>query len=97
MGFDPGDVVSFFVKDAEDFKENTTRYQVEYAYGLRGSRKDYLMPSCRWMKEHNLCMNCNWGKNPATYTYARAEVGPRIVQRFFETMRRGEKQTRSAN
>jgi DNA primase large subunit len=60
---------------------------VEYAYGLRGSRRDWLMPGCRWMRQRGLCLECGWDRNPATYTYARAQVPEEVRQRFFQRAR----------
>ncbi|MEM4684477.1 MAG: hypothetical protein QXW45_06895 [Thermosphaera sp.] len=74
VGFTPEDVVEFFARHASDFDEKVTRYQVEYAYGLRGSGKNYRMPSCRWMREHGLCLGCGWEKNPLTYTLSRGKI-----------------------
>ncbi len=89
IGFDKEQVIEFFKKYAKDYRERITRYQVEYAYGLRGSRKNYLMPSCRWMKEHGLCLERGWDRNPVTYTYSRAHVPEEIKQKFFESIKRG--------
>jgi len=83
VGFDKEQVIEFFAKHARDYNERVTRYQVEYAYGLRGSRRDWLMPSCKWMQQHNLCLGCGWNRNPATYTYTRAQVPEEIRERFF--------------
>jgi Eukaryotic-type DNA primase, large subunit len=77
VGYSVEDVVEMFKRFAKDFNEKVTRYQVEFAYGLRGSKKDYLPPSCEWMKQHNICLNCGWSekhKNIVTYTYAKAYV-----------------------
>ncbi len=86
IGFDKEQVIEFFKKYARDYNERITRYQVEYAYGLRGSRKNYLMPSCRWMKEHHLCLECEWDRNPVTYTYNKAVVPVKIKQTFFKIL-----------
>ena len=68
MDYDKEKVIEFFAKYAKDYKERITRYQVEYLYGLRGSKKNYKMYSCRKMKELGLCLECGWNKNPTTYT-----------------------------
>ena len=68
VGYDKEKVIEFFAKHAKDYKERITRYQVEYLYGLRGSRKNYKMYSCKKMKELGLCLDCGWNKNPVTYT-----------------------------
>ena len=92
VGFDKEKVIGFFAKHARDYNERVTRYQVEYAYGLRGARRDWLMPSCRRMKQHDLCLGCGWDRNPVTYTYARAHVPEEIRERFFEEIKRGKKE-----
>jgi hypothetical protein len=91
VGYSIDDVVSIFARFAKDFNEKITRYQVEYAYGFRGRREDWLPPSCRWMNQHNLCVNCGWGEkhgNIVTYTYARARVPEELKQKFFEMVKR---------
>jgi len=90
VGFDREQVIGFFAKYAKDYNERITRYQVEYAYGLRGSRKDYLMPSCKWMKQRELCLNCGWDRNPVTYTYARAQIPEELRERFFALAKRSQ-------
>ena len=89
IGFSVDQVVEFFRRHAKDFNEKITRYQVEYAYGLRGSRKDYLMPRCDWLKQHGICLDCGWNRNPVTYTYSRAQVPEEIKQRFFNMVKGG--------
>lgn len=91
VGYSIDDVISIFARFAKDYNERITRYQVEYAYGLRGRREDWLPPSCKWMKQHNLCVNCGWGEkhsNVVTYTYARAKVSEELKQKFFEMIRK---------
>jgi DNA primase large subunit len=91
VGYTVEDVVSVFSRFAKDFNEKITRYQVEYAYGLRGRREDWLPPSCKWMKQHNLCVNCGWGEkhgNIVTYTFARAKVPEELKQKFFEMVKK---------
>jgi len=91
IGYSIEDVVSLFARYAKDYNEKITRYQVEYAYGLRGKREDWLPPSCKWMKQHNLCVNCGWDEkhgNIVTYTYARAKVPEELKQKFFEMVKR---------
>ena len=87
VGFSVDDVVDLFRKYVKDFKENITRYQVEFLYGLRGSRKDYIMYSCDKLKALNICVGCGWGRNPVTYTYARASVPREVSERFFNRVR----------
>jgi hypothetical protein len=91
VGYTVDDVVSIFPRFAKDFNERVTRYQVEYAFARRGRREDWLPPSCKWMKQHNLCVGCGWGDkhgNIATYTYARAKVPEDLKQKFFEMVRK---------
>ena len=90
VGFDREQVIEFFARHTRDYNERITRYQVEYAYGLRGSRRDWLMPSCRWMRQHNLCLGCGWDRNPATYTYARAQVPEELRERFYKLAKRSQ-------
>lgn len=71
IGYDKEKVIEFFAKYAKDYKERITRYQVEYLYGLRGSKKNYKMYSCKKMKELGLCLECGWNRNPVTYTIRR--------------------------
>jgi hypothetical protein len=89
VGYSVDAVVDLFKRFVKDFNEKITRYQVEYAYGLRGSKKGagYLPPSCEWMKQHSMCLECGWNKNIATYTYARADVPEDLKQKFFELVK----------
>ena len=91
VGYSIDDVVSIFARFAKDFNEKITRYQVEYAYGLRGKKEDWLPPSCKWMKQHNLCVNCGWDEkhgNIVTYTYVRAKVPEDLKQKFFDMIKK---------
>ena len=83
VGFSIDQVVEFFKRYAKDFNERITRYQVEYLYGKRGKREDWLMYSCRKLKELGICLDCGWNRNPVTYTYSRAQVSEEIKQRFY--------------
>ncbi len=87
VGFSVDDVVEFFKRYARDFNERITRYQVEYLYGMRGSKKDYLMYSCRKLKELGICLECGWDRNPITYTYRKAEVNPEVMERFYNLLK----------
>jgi hypothetical protein len=91
VGYSVDDVVSIFSRFAKDFNEKVTRYQVEYAFAQRGRKEDWLPPSCRWMKQHNLCVGCGWVEkhsNIVTYTYSRAKVSEELKQKFFEMVKR---------
>lgn len=87
VGFGVDDVVEFFRRYAKDFDERITKYQVRFAYGLEGKGKDYIMPSCEKLRSVDnwagICLGCGWGRNPVTYTYARAAVDPEVVDRFY--------------
>jgi len=87
IGYSIDQVIDFFKQYAKDYNERITRYQVEYAYGLRGSRKDWLMPSCKWLRGHGICLNCGWDRNPVTYTYRRAQVNPGVREKFFNLVK----------
>ncbi len=87
VGFSVDQVVEFFKRYAKDFNERITRYQVEYLYGKRGKREDWLMYSCRKLKELGICLDCGWNRNPVTYTYSRAHVPEEIKQRFYDKAR----------
>jgi len=67
LGYSVDSMVDLFRKYAKDFKENITKYQVEYLYGLRGVRKDWKPYSCSKLKTLGLCLNCGWDRNPVTY------------------------------
>lgn len=47
-----------------DFREEVTRYQVEHAAGLRGSKKRYKMVSCATMRSYGLCTHDCGVRNP---------------------------------
>jgi len=83
IGFQIDDVIEFFRKYANDFNERIARYQVEYLYGLRGKKEDWLMFSCRKMKQLGICLECGWNRNPVTYTYRKAAVNNEVKQRFY--------------
>jgi len=89
IGYGINQVIDFFKQYAKDYNERMTRYQVEYAYGLRGSRKDWLMPSCRWLRDHGIGLNCGWDRNPVTYSYSKAQVNLEIKEKFFNLVKRG--------
>ena len=92
-GYTVDDVVDMFRRFAKDFNERITKYQVEYAFGLRGRKEDWMFPSCKWFKQHGICLDCGWSEkhsNPLTYTYTRSNISSDIKRRFFEmAMKRG--------
>ncbi len=60
------EIVSLF-KNAPDYNERTTLYQINHLAGLSGSRTKYNCPSCQKIKIHNLCFatsECNNITNP---------------------------------
>jgi len=57
-GWSVDQIVDLF-RNAPDFDEKTTRYQVEHIAGKRGSGKRYSPPSCERMRQEGLCVaNC---------------------------------------
>jgi hypothetical protein len=90
VGYSVDAVVDLFKRFVKDFNEKITRYQVEYAFGLRGKREEWLPPTCEWMKQHGICLSCGWDekhRNIVTYTYTRAEVPEDLKQKFFELVK----------
>jgi len=65
-GWDVEQIVDLF-RNAPDFNEKITRYQVQHIAGKVGGRKEYAVPSCKTMREWGLCIaNCGV-KNPLQY------------------------------
>ena len=59
LGCDVDKVVEIF-RNAPDFDEDKTRYQVEHIAGMRGKGEKYIAPSCETMKSWGLCIwNCD--------------------------------------
>ncbi len=59
LGCDVDKVVEIF-RNAPDFDEDKTRYQVEHIAGMRGKGEKYVAPSCETMKSWGLCIwNCD--------------------------------------
>jgi len=57
-GWDVGQIVDLF-RNAPDFDEKVTRYQVEHIAGKRGGGRRYTPPSCERMRQEGLCVaNC---------------------------------------
>lgn len=83
VGFNIEQVIEIFRNYGEDFNEKITRYQVEYLYGLRGKRENWLMYSCNKLKQLNICLECGWNKNPVTYTYMKAKVPNEIKEQYY--------------
>jgi len=100
VGYSVDAVVELFRRFTKDFNEKITRYQVEFAFGLRGSKArgvGYLPPSCEWMRQHGMCLECGWNRNIATYTYARADVPEDLKQMFFELVKSRSDSSNTSN
>jgi DNA primase large subunit len=48
------DIVMLF-RNAPDYNEKITRYQVEHLAGIKGGRTKYSVPSCQKLRNENLC------------------------------------------
>jgi len=65
-GWDVEQIVDLF-RNAPDFNEKITRYQVQHIAGRAGGRKEYNVPNCETMRQWGLCVaNCGV-KNPLQY------------------------------
>jgi DNA primase large subunit len=51
----PVDEIVEMFKNAPDFNERITRYQVEHLAGSKGNRTKYSVPSCDKLRTQNLC------------------------------------------
>ena len=63
------DIIPFF-RNAPDFSEKVTRYQLEHLSGLKGSHTKYSTPSCQKLKNENLCFatsECAGISNPIQF------------------------------
>lgn len=49
------DEITELFRNAPDFNERITRYQVEHLAGTKGSRTKYSVPSCDKLRTENLC------------------------------------------
>ncbi len=86
IGHSVDEVLQVF-SHAPDFDEEKARYQIEHIAGLRGSGKEYEVPSCDTMKTyHNCFANCGT-KHPMEY-YRRC---------VRESVRRGKKRKAAGN
>jgi DNA primase large subunit len=66
----PIDEIVEMFKNAPDFNERITRYQVEHLAGTKGSRTKYSVPSCEKLRTENLCFataDCNGIINPMQF------------------------------
>jgi len=55
IGYDVDEIVNVF-KVTPDFNERMTRYQVEHITGMRGSRIEYNIPSCKKIRSYGYCI-----------------------------------------
>ncbi len=73
IGYSVERIVDVF-RNAPDFDEDKTKYQVEHIAGLRGKGERYIAPSCETMKSWGLCVwNCETD-NPIKF-YRRCVSG----------------------
>jgi len=66
----PTDEIVKMFKNAPDFNERITRYQVEHLAGSKGSRTKYFVPSCDKLRTENLCFatkDCDGIINPTQF------------------------------
>jgi DNA primase large subunit len=66
-------IVTLF-RNAPDYNEKVTKYQVEHLAGNRGSKTKYSVPSCQKLQNENLCFaidKCNGIKNPIQFGASR--------------------------
>ena len=77
-GWDVEQIVDLF-RNAPDFNEKITRYQVQHIAGQAGGRKQYSVPSCETMNSWGLCpTNLGCGvKNPLRYNATKTQ-SPRL-------------------
>ena len=69
MGYSVGEIVDMF-RTVPDFNLEKTTYQVEHILGLRGSRIEYEVPSCRKIRSYGMCFPdelCKYIRHPLSY------------------------------
>lgn len=69
MGYSVEEIVNLF-RGVPDFNIERTRYQVEHILGLRGSRIEYEVPSCRKIRSYGMCIPdqlCRGIRHPLSY------------------------------
>lgn len=72
------DEVCELFKNAPDYNERVTRYQVEHLAGLRGNRVRYSCPSCSKVQSQGLCFKsdeCNGITNPLQFGRYSSSAG----------------------
>lgn len=72
LGFEIEKIIALF-SQLGDFDEKMTKYQVEHIAGIRGGKKKYIVPSCKTLKTHNLCIEdgkyCENIKSPLKFYF----------------------------
>jgi DNA primase large subunit len=69
IGYDTEDIINIF-RRVPDFNERLTRYQVEHILGMKGSRIEYSVPSCKKIKSYGFCFpdeDCRYIRHPLQY------------------------------
>ncbi len=69
MGYSIDEIIDIF-RTVPDFNFERTRYQVEHILGLRGSRIEYSVPSCRKIRSYGMCVPdelCKNIRHPLSY------------------------------
>jgi len=64
------DQIAPLFKNAPDYNERVTRYQIEHIAGTSGQRTKYSCPSCDKLKSENLCFEipeCSGIINPVQF------------------------------
>lgn len=72
----PIDEIVLLFKNAPDFNEKITRYQIEHLAGMKGSHTKYSVPSCEKLKNESLCFEtqeCNGIVNPVQFGRKKKE------------------------
>lgn len=70
VGMTTENVINLF-RQATDFNEKMTRYQVEHIAGTKGSRTKYIPPKCQTLQTHGICPSqdetCKKIRHPLAY------------------------------
>lgn len=75
IGKSTEEIVEVF-RNAPDFSDKITRYQIEHLAGLKGSHTKYSVPSCQRLKIENLCFAipaCDGISNPIQFGRSRGQ------------------------
>lgn len=72
-------LISQYFVNANDYDPKKTEYQVRHIIGLVGKRTEYSVPTCKTMKEQNLCISkCNV-KTPYQYYVRQVMRRPQVI------------------